>query len=394
MSKPANKKLIGGFVLGATALLVVAVVIFGSGKIFTKTIPVVFYFDGSVKGLNVGAPLVIRGVKVGGVTSVDLVFDPKNMSTQVPVHAEIDPNKIVRVGAGDYKMWEKEKNIRKLIDHGLRAQLQIQSIVTGQLLINLDFMPNTQARLVSKDPKEIEIPTVPTVLQEISDKLQTIPVDVVIDKMTSVLNGFERIINSPGVQAGAQNMDETLDEVKKLMVNINEEFKPMLRDTRNLMKNVDQLVVKVDRRFDPLVSKAEGALDEVGPMVSDLKKTLAKTDGALDEVGPMVSDLKKTLAKTDETLDATRKLVDQVSGEVGPLTAGLKKTLAEAHSAIARAEKTLEAAEANFYEGSEFYHTMTETLQSANEALRSGQILIEYLQRHPDAVIWGKKDRR
>ena len=363
MSKPANKKLIGGFVLGATALLVVAVVIFGSGKIFTKTIPVVFYFDGSVKGLNVGAPLVIRGVKVGGVTSVDLVFDPKNMSTQVPVHAEIDPNKIVRVGAGDYKMWEKEKNIRKLIDHGLRAQLQIQSIVTGQLLINLDFMPNTQARLVSKDPKEIEIPTVPTVLQEISDKLQTIPVDVVIDKMTSVLNGFERIINSPGVQAGAQNMDETLDEVKKLMVNINEEFKPLIRDTRNLMKNVDQLVVKVDRRFDPLVSKAEGALDEVGPMVSDLKKTLAKTDGALDEVGPMVSDLKKTLAKTDETLDATRKLVDQVSGEVGPLTADLKKTLAEAHSAMARAEKTLEAAEANFYEGSEFYHTMTETLQ-------------------------------
>ncbi len=373
MSKPANKKLIGGFVLGATALLVVAVVIFGSGKIFTKTVPVVFYFDGSVKGLDVGAPVVIRGVKVGGVTSVTLVLDPKDMSTRIPVHAEFDPEKIVKVGDVKVQVWERTENIKKLIDHGLRAQLQIQSIVTGQLMINLDFMPNTQARLVSKDSKEIEIPTVPRVLEEISDKLQNIPIDRIIDKMISALEGFEKIINSPEIQAGAKNMGETLDEVKKLMVSVNEEFKPMMKDTRNLMKNVDQLVVKVDRRFEPLVSKAEGALDEVGPMVSDLKKTLAKTDG---------------------TLGATRKLVDQVNGEVGPLTADLKKTLAEAHSAMARAQKTLEAAENNFYEGSEFYHTVTETLQRATEASVSAQLLIEYLQRNPDSLVWGRKDRR
>ena len=376
MSKGANKKVIGLFVLGATALAVVAVVIFGSGKMFATTVPVVFYFDGSVKGLEVGAPVMIRGVKVGGVTSVKLMFDPKDLSSQIPVRAEFDPEKIVRVGGGTgaiYQPWERKANIKKLIENGLRGQLGIQSIVTGQLMINIDFLPNTKARLVSKNPDEIEIPTIPTVLEEISQKLQDLPIDQIIDKITSALDGFEKVVTSPDLQAMMQNGGQTVDEVKKLMVSLNEEFKPVMKDTRNLMKNVEQLVVKVDRRFDPLVTKVEGTLDEVGPMVSDLKKTMVKVNS---------------------TLDSTQKLLDVANVEAAPMIADLKKTMADAQSAMARAEKTLDAAQANFYEGSEFYHTMTEALQTANETARAGQILIEYLQRHPDAVVWGKKDRR
>ena len=373
MSKPANKTIIGAFVLGATALLVVAVVFFGSGKLFSDTVPVVFYFEGSVKGLDVGAPLMIRGVKVGGVTSVRVVYDPNDKSFSIPVHAEFDPEKVVRAGevkVQKYQFWERKRNINKLIENGLRGQLDIQSFVTGQLMVNLDFLPFTKARLVSKDPEEIEIPTVPTVLMEVTQKLAKLPMDKIIDQMTSVLEGIQTIVTSPGLQSGAKDLGPTLEELKKLTVSVNEEFKPFMKDTRKVMNNVDQLVAKVDRRFDPLVSKVEGALDDVGPVVSDLKKVLAKTDG---------------------TLDATRKLIDQVNGEVGPLTADLKKTLAEARSAMARAQQALVAAENNFYEGSEFYHTMTETLQQANEAARSAQLLIDYLQRHPDAVVWGKK---
>ena len=372
MSKPANKKLIGVFLLGATALLVVTVVVFGSGKIFAKTVPVVFYFEGSVKGLEVGAPVMIRGVKVGGVTSVHLLFDPKDMSVGIPVQAEFDPDKVIRVGGVTYQSWERKAKIKKLIENGLRAQLQIQSFVTGQLMVNIDFLPETKARLVSKDPEEIEIPTIPTVLAQLSDKLQTVPVDKIIDQMVSSLEGFNNVINSPVLQEGLKN-EQTLDDLKKLIASVNEEFKPAMKEARTLMRNVDQLVGKVDGRFDPLVSKVEGALEEVGPMVSDLKKTLAKTDA---------------------TLDATRKLVDQANAEVGPILADVKKTLAEAHSAMAQAQKTMDDAEINFYEGSEFYQTLTDTLRQANEATRSAQLLIEYLQRHPNAVVFGRKDRR
>ncbi len=373
MNKPANKKLIGLFVLGATALLVVAVVIFGSGKIFSKTVPVVFYFEGSVRGLDEGSPLVIRGVKVGGVTRVQLVYDPKDMSMGIPVYAEFDPEKITRVGGVSYQSWERKEKIKVLVEHGLRAQLQMQSIVTGQLMVNIDFLPHTKARLVSKNPEEIEIPTIPTVLEEITQKLQDLPVDEIIDKMTTALDGFNTVINSPELQEGLKKGGKTLDDLNKLIAVVNQEFKPAVQEARALMRNADQLVGKVDRRFEPLVSKVEGTLDEVGPMVSDLKKTLAKADGTLDE---------------------TRKLVDQANAEMGPILADVKKTLAEAHSAMAHAQKTLDAAEINYYEGSEFYQTLTDTLQRADEASRSAQLLIEYLQRNPDALVWGKKDRR
>jgi paraquat-inducible protein B len=369
MSRPANKKLIGGFVLGATVLLVVAVVIFGSGKIFSKTIPVVFYFEGSVKGLDIGAPLVIRGVKVGAVTDVQLVYNPKDQSVRIPVHGEIDPEKIMRVGGVIFKGKEQAENLRSLIDHGLRAQLQIQSIVTGQLMVNLDFLPRTPANLVGKDQKENEIPTVPTVMQEISQKLQEVDINKLIDRFVSVLEGMDRVINSPELRAATKDMGPTLNEAKRLLASVNEEFKPMVKDTRSLIQNVDKVVVKVDRRFDPLVAKIEGTLDEVGPMASDLKKILAKVDGTLEE---------------------TRKLVENVNGQVGPVAADLKKALADAQSALAQAQKTLAAAETNFTEGSEFYHAVNEALQGANEASRAAQLLIEYLQRHPDSVIWGK----
>ncbi|HSR11064.1 MAG TPA: hypothetical protein VLS90_06435, partial [Thermodesulfobacteriota bacterium] len=305
--------------------------------------------------------------------NINLVFDPKDLSTRIPVHAEFDPEKIVRAGGVKYQAWERKANAKKLIEHGLRGQLQIQSIVTGQLMINLDFLPNTKARLVSKDPDIIEIPTVPTVIQQVADKLQDIPIDEIIDKMTSALEGFNTLVNTPELQGVLKNTGPTLDEVKTLMKAVNEEFRPVIKQARALMNNVDRLVVKTDQHFDPLVAKVEKTLDEVGPMMSDLKVTMGKANTTLDE---------------------TQKLADLANREAGPMIADLKKTMADAQAAMARAEKTLEAAEANFYEGSEFYETMTDTLQRANETARAGQILIEYLQRNPDAVVWGKKDRR
>ncbi|MFV9646304.1 MAG: MlaD family protein, partial [Desulfobacterales bacterium] len=85
MSKKASKTAIGGFVVGALALIVVGVLIFGSGKFLTKTQTYVMYFEGSVRGLNVGAPIVFRGVKIGSVTRIQLVANTDDLSFQIPV---------------------------------------------------------------------------------------------------------------------------------------------------------------------------------------------------------------------------------------------------------------------------------------------------------------------
>ena len=97
MSKPANKTVIGIFVLGAMALTVVAIVVLGSGKFFKKSFLAVCYFEGSVGGLNVGAPVVFRGVKVGTVNNVKLRYDPESQEeVQIPVFLEIEPDRMER----------------------------------------------------------------------------------------------------------------------------------------------------------------------------------------------------------------------------------------------------------------------------------------------------------
>jgi paraquat-inducible protein B len=351
MSKPVNKKVIGLFVLGAIGLLVVALVVFGSGKIFKKTTRVVFYFQGSVKGLNIGSPLMIRGVQVGSVTDVELQVNPEDAALRIPVYAEYDPDKVSRFGgAGTVRIAPEKRRaeLKKLIDLGLRAQLQTQSILTGLLMINLDFLPDTPVRLVGMNPNELEIPTIPTTLEELSQKIEKLPIEQIFNRLASTLERVEKVISSPEVKGGVKDLAQGMKEAKNLIKSINNEIKPLSASIQETMKETRTFIENVDRRVEPLASRIEG------------------------------------------TLDATRRLVGEVHGEVGPMAADLRKTLEAARGAIARAQKTLEAAENNYAEGSAFYYELTETLAGLNEASGSIQLLGEYLKRHPDSVLWGK----
>jgi len=99
MSKQANKTVIGIFVVGAIALVVIAIVVLGSGKFFKKTLKAVCYFEGSVGGLNIGAPVVFRGVRIGSVTDVILRGDSTKLIFTIPVYIEIEPDRLEIIGA-------------------------------------------------------------------------------------------------------------------------------------------------------------------------------------------------------------------------------------------------------------------------------------------------------
>ena len=140
MAKQANRMMIGGFVVLAVIIMAASLVVFGSGKFFKKTNKYVLYFDESVKGLSVGAPVLFQGVPVGSVTNIILQADLVKMKTQIPVIIEIEPERWkVRTGERNYR-----KVAAKLIEMGLRAQLIMQSFITGQLMIQLDFYPKSK----------------------------------------------------------------------------------------------------------------------------------------------------------------------------------------------------------------------------------------------------------
>src|SRR3954464_15242125 len=173
MSKPASKAKVGAFVLGALALAVAALVIFGSGKFFSKRPHYAVYFEGSVKGLQIGAPVLFRGVQIGEVTSISLRLNTQDISFILPVEIEVDPEKLEVVGARPDR---EHALLAPLIDKGLRAQLQMSSLVTGQLAVYLDFFPEQAAkRLAPEGSLPPEIPAVRTDIQELAKRIQDLP---------------------------------------------------------------------------------------------------------------------------------------------------------------------------------------------------------------------------
>lgn len=182
MSKKANKTLIGAFVVGAVTLLILGLVVFGSGNLFRRTNKYVLFFDGSVKGLVVGAPVTFRGVKIGTVKDIILCYDPTKDLSFIPVIIETQPHRIKSTTDRRQK-----DNIQSLINTGLRAQLDMQSFLTGQLAIMLDFFPDKPARLLGLMKEYPEIPTVPSPLGELQKNISDIPLkDIALNLQESM----------------------------------------------------------------------------------------------------------------------------------------------------------------------------------------------------------------
>jgi len=203
MSKKASKTLIGGFVVGAVVLAVTGVLVFGSGKFLSKTEHYVMYFEGSVKGLNIGSPVMFRGVKIGTVTDIVLRSNAEESTIEIPVFIEIEPDRFQRVGKKRRKLGIHE-DTKYLVEAGLRAQLQMQSMVTGQLMIQLDFHPDRPARLIGSDIKYAEIPTIKTGLQALTKTLENLPIEEMMNKMGK----------------GMENVNETLEDIQRLVENL------------------------------------------------------------------------------------------------------------------------------------------------------------------------------
>ena len=232
MSKPANKTMIGIFVVAAIGLIVAAIVLLGSGKFFKDKPKFVMYFDGSVKGLSVGSPVVFRGVKIGSVSEIGMRFNPTDLSVLIPVY--------VALGDADIEMVDSDLSIKKsdrkkvlyslsdaLVRRGARAQLEMQSFVTGQLQIAIDFYPDKPAKFVGGPAKYPEIPTIPTQLQELTKRIEQLPIEDIGKKLQSTLDGIDRMVNSPEMSLMIKSIGRTSEETKTLVHNLDRQLEPL-----------------------------------------------------------------------------------------------------------------------------------------------------------------------
>jgi paraquat-inducible protein B len=376
MSKPASKKVIGLFVIGAIALAVVAVLALGSGKFFKRTFKAVCYFEGSVGGLGIGAPVVFRGVKIGTVVDIVLRYDPDKVAVLIPVFIEIEQ----QIKGKTISQEQRQKGWQGLIDAGLKARLDMQSIVTGQLQVGLDLYPGKPAKFVGADPGYLEIPTIPTPFQELAKKVEKIPIDEIFQKVLSAVEGIERVVNSPEITATLRSVSqasaETKDMIKeagKVAQNVNRQIEPL---ASNLIKTVEDV-----RR---LVQNVDTQIAQLGPA---LKETIGEFRGLAQNVNGQVGSL-STSAK--ETIEDYGRVAKNVDSRIPAIASGLEKNLDELQRTIIQARESVALLGDAFSENAALYLETTNTLAELSSGARSIRLLADYLKRHPESVLWGK----
>ncbi len=318
MSSQTNTKLIGGFVVGAMALVILAIIAFGSGKFFSHTERYVCYFDGSVRGLNIGAPVVFRGVKVGSVVDVTLIFDLNEVSFRIPVTIEFEPNRVAEAPPEQKKPTPRSDDewLKLFIDNGLRAQLGTQSVLTGQLYVSLDLHPETPVKLSGMKSKHPEIPTIPSKFEQIAQKLESLPIEEIAAKLHLAMSGIERLVNSPELNESKLVLSATLKSLHQLVQHIDSQVKPLLSNIQETSTQARKLLGKVDSQVQPLAVDIRDAAKSLRELArnsdQNLTPLLLSAQGMLDADSPLRYGLLKAIEDLAAAAKSLRYLADSL----------------------------------------------------------------------------------
>ena len=227
-------------------------------------------FEQSVRGLAVGAPLDFLGIEIGQVRAINIDFDRKGSRFPIEVTADIYP---LRLGQARESLTEPGTDptrrdvlmLKRLVEHGMRAQARTGNLITGQMYIALDFMPNTRRVTLDATSQVPSIPTVPGTLSELQpqlaaivDKLNKVPFDEIGKNLNGTLKEASRAISqlSPEAQKALVDVQKTLDEVQKTMgaarKTLGEADRQLLSPDAPLQRNAEQTLLDLQRAAQSL----------------------------------------------------------------------------------------------------------------------------------------------
>ncbi len=325
MSGKPSKTLVGAFVLGAVILFIIGVMTFSVGKYFFKQPSFIMFFDGSVKGLNVGAPVMFKGVKVGTVSDINLRFNPETKSVQIAVLTGLDPNSITN----SHGKIDAQAFLNTLIRQGLKAQLQYQNLLTGQLLVGLDFHPEKPAMLTRSDSKYPEIPTIPSSIEEFTRTLEKLPLGVMVNKLTSAIDGMEKAATSPELMNSIHTMNLALEDMRRLIENINNNVGPIASDIKGTLADSRKMVQNFDKHSTSLQAGIEQTAEAARAAMVQAAKTFKAVENASSGDSPALEQLSQTLEKISEASDSLRTLSDYLNRHPEALLHGKKDSQGE-----------------------------------------------------------------
>jgi paraquat-inducible protein B len=325
-----SPSVVGVFVLGALLLIIVALLSFGGLHFFSKPQRFVVYFNESIHGLDLGSAVKLRGVRVGRVADLSIRYSAATNKSVVEVVCEFSRNMIINDLGQPIDVSDRAK-LQTMVDRGLRAQLGVVGLATGLLFVELDF----------KDPKQF--PPGPAAT---GDKRLIIPA------VPSAISEYQA------------SLTEILSDLKRV-------------DFAGLSRNLNATLATANQKLQ--------GLDTVG-----LSEHWIKT---ADAIQTMVSDpeIKQTLANLNAAVDDLRGLVSRIDEQVQPTSDQLAQTLKEAQKALAAFNEAAASAQRFIVAQNGIGEEASLTMQQLRETAAAVERLADFLERHPNALITGRK---
>lgn len=330
MSTKANPAAIGLFVIGAFAITVGTIVFLGSGKLFAPKDKFILYFEDSVHGLDEGALVKFKGVQVGRVEQILIHFNQPKRSVHIPVVIEVDRKKILESLGDGSGHWDQEL-FEQQLRHGLRGRLELQSIITGVLIVALDYFEDVDApRFVQEKPIYREIPTRASAFSDLG-----------------------------------RDISQTLESLSHI------DFQKLFGEAQSLLENANRRLNEM--RIGELSDAFRGMAQSIEARVSS------------DLVTDVLDQGRKFLASGDQTFNNLDKQIEPLSESIQSTAQRLKQSLEQLDSTLGLYSSLVAPENARNIPAPDMLNEITATAQALREFLA-------YLERHPNALLTGRAE--
>lgn len=317
MSKKANPAAIGIFVVGAIVLAVIAILMFGSGRFFSKTEPFILYCEGSVNGLDVGAPVKFKGVKIGQVSRMYIRHNQIDESISIPVIIEVDTMRLQETLGVDNNLSDPEE-FHAQISLGLRARLQQASFVTGLLYVELDYYPNAGPPQYVQNPDNpiyLEIPTISSEFNQVFETVASTINNLSQINFASIGQKIETIVDELGTGLGAIEFQAINDELLATLENTrtltaNPEISEIITTLHATLNDGRSTIHKLDAKIEPLMMEVEMTTTQLRDTLASYKRVGDSADKMLQPNSVLLLQVEGTLQELTDTARSIRLLAE------------------------------------------------------------------------------------
>ncbi|MEN8199407.1 MAG: MlaD family protein [Thermodesulfobacteriota bacterium] len=339
-NKKVQPALIGVFVTLSCLLFVIAVIIFGGSRFFDKENVVIAYFEGSLKGLSIGAPVTYRGVTVGKVKEIKIYVENDEHNQHqviIPVLIALSAGSSISVdsGEGDYD-GSPYVFLEAMCKQGLRAKLKLQSMVTGQRYIDLAVYENSPAIYRDKGDTYLEIPTLPSETQQVTRILENMDFDEMFNRVNNIFASLDQLSGNLAASVDVEMIKKLMTELSKSVTSLN------------------SILAKVDSGATPVFENMNSSLKDIDALTRHADELVSSFDSNLP---PLMEEMTATVANFNATIEKAQQLIDQAGRTIKPT--------------------------------SPIYHRISEAMLQLEKTAASVENLSELLYRNPNALILG-----